>query len=66
MMMSLYNDIELLHECWQERSHTISDSFKELFRWLYMFFNWTEYNIKHSVLWSDTNVKQNVILKNSN
>ena len=28
-----------------------------------MFFNWTEYNIKESVLWSDTNVKQNVILK---
>ena len=28
-----------------------------------MFFNWTEYNIKKSVLWSDTNVKQNMILK---
>ena len=27
------------------------------------FFNWTEYNIKKSVLWSDTNVKQNMILK---
>ena len=28
-----------------------------------MFFNWTEYNIKESILWSDTNVKQNRILK---
>ena len=28
-----------------------------------MFFNWTEYNIKKSVLWSDTSVKQNMILK---
>ena len=28
-----------------------------------MLFNWTEYNIKKSVLWSDTNVKQNMILK---
>ena len=28
-----------------------------------MFSNWTEYNIKKSVLWFDTNVKQNMILK---
>ena len=28
-----------------------------------MFSNWTEYNIKESALWSDTNVKQNMILK---
>ena len=33
---------------------------------MYMFFNWTEYNIKESVLWSDTNVKQDMIFKNSN
>ena len=30
---------------------------------MYMFSDWTEYNIKKSVLWSDTNVKQNMILK---
>ena len=29
-----------------------------------MFFNWTEYFIKESVLWSDTKVKQNMIFKN--
>ena len=28
-----------------------------------MFSNWTEYNIEKSVLWSDTNVKQNMIFK---
>ena len=44
-MMSLYNDNKLQYDCWQERPRTISDSFKELFRKLYMFFNWTEYNI---------------------
>ena len=30
---------------------------------MYMFSNWTEYNIKEYVLWSDTNVKQKKILK---
>ena len=61
VMMSLYNDIELQYDCWQERPRILSDSFKELFRRLYMFSNWTEYNIKESVLWSDKNVKQNTI-----
>ena len=28
-----------------------------------MFFNGTEYNIKKSVLWSETYIKQNMILK---
>ena len=45
MKMSLYDDINLQYHFWQERSGTISDSFKELFRWLYMFFKWTEYII---------------------
>ena len=45
MMMSLYNDNKLQHDCRQERPRTIADSFKELFRQLYIFFNWTEYNI---------------------
>ena len=45
------------------RPRTISDSFKELFRLLYIFFNLTEYKIKESVLWSDTNVKLNMISK---
>ena len=38
---------------------TVSKSYSDN----YMFFNWTEYNIKKSILWSDTNVKQNMILK---
>ena len=60
MMMSLYND-NLQYDYWQERPHTMSDSFKVLVRLLYMFFNWKEYTIKESVLWADTNVKQNMI-----
>ena len=28
-----------------------------------MFIIWAEYNIEESVLWSDTNVKQNTILE---
>ena len=63
MMMSLYNDIGLQYDCWQERACTLSDSFKELIIQLYTFFNWIEYNIKESILWSDTNIKQNTILK---
>ena len=42
---------------------TVSKSYSEN---CVMFFNGTEYSIKESVLWSDTNVKQNTILINSN
>ena len=54
MRMSLYNDIEMLYKCWQERSRTIYLTVSKSYSGD---FNWAEYNIKQSVLCSDLRIE---------